>query len=180
VTLSTADETSAGGGDAIAIGADTFLFGDPPDTEARGGVQVFVRDVDREGLRDEIDPCPRDPVNHKNCKRDTIASPGVDHLLSVDDLQTAPDGKDVVIIETVTNTSNEVIRNPFAYVTFSGNGSVLNGDGDRKEGSGSTISPDVGDGVLSPGKHKTVREELRQQGKKTTAVKINVHGNVEP
>jgi len=181
--LSTGIASGGFGGFPSAIDGDTVLVGVARNSDAgadAGAVEVFVSDIDGDGVRDGIDACPRDPLNDRRCHRDVVVSPTVDGVLNVNDVQTTREGKDVVITETITNAGDQAIRNPFAAVTFSGNADILNADGGRKESSGGTISPDVGDGVLSPGEQMTVRIELREQGKKPSVVHITVHGDIEP
>ena len=57
---------------------------------------------------------------------------------------------------TFTNTSDVAVRNPFFEVTeISDRSELLKADGPHG-GVGATLSPDVGDGVLSPGESMTV------------------------
>jgi hypothetical protein len=94
-----------GGGLPVAISKDTVLLIPRTGPEGPEAIHVFVSDVDGDGLRDALDPCPRDPLNDRHCHRDVIASPAVDDILRVDDIQTTAAGRNTVITESVTNTS---------------------------------------------------------------------------
>ena len=66
---------------SVAIDGDTaFLDADPaPDNDT---VSVLVSDVDRDGIRDARDSCPRDPLNNVpgDCQRNSATSgPGERH-----------------------------------------------------------------------------------------------------
>jgi hypothetical protein len=131
----------------VSISGDTLLVKGAADT-----VHVLVSDVDGDALRDGIDPCPRDPLNKvaERCRRASQAYPVLDHLLT----QTAfsissPQTNVRVITATYENTSDTPIRNPFFEVTeINGQNLLLNAD-EGPAGVGATLSPDVGDGVLS-------------------------------
>ena len=122
-------------------------------------VLVFVSDVDADGVRDALDPCPRDPFNNAEggCQRATWAYPLLDDLITQTALSTtSPSPKRFIMTATFTNTSDVAVKNPFFEVTeISGTSVLLNGDG-AYGGVGATLSPDVGDGVLSPGESMTV------------------------
>jgi hypothetical protein len=144
---------------------------------------VFVADTDRDGVRDGIDPCPRDPLNRtdKHCRRDTSSLATVDHLITSSEFTTTfVRPRRAVITARFTNTSSVAIRNPFFAVTEITDGAVLlNGDGlDR--GVGATLSPDVGDGILSPGESTFVTFRVRLQRRGPLQFGVAVHGEVTP
>ena len=65
-------------------------------------------------------------------------------------------GDEFHITATFTNTSDRAIGNPFFEVTdLTGDNVLVNGDA-GPGGTGATLSPDVGDGILSPGESTTV------------------------
>ena len=144
----------------ISISRDTASF----TYAARGGpatssALVYVSDEDGDGVRDALDPCPRDPFNNVwgGCQRAASAYPVLDDLITQTALETASrTPRRFVITATFTNTSAVAVRNPFFEVTdISGKIALLNGDS-TYGGVGATLSPDVGDGVLSPNESMTV------------------------
>jgi hypothetical protein len=172
--------------EALAISGDTVFLGSLWSTTPNPGptpIGVFVADTDRDGLRDGIDPCPRDPLNRtdKHCRRDTSSLPTVDHLVTSSEFTTTfVRPRRAVITATFTNTSAVAIRNPFFAVTEITDGAVLrNGDGlDR--GVGATLSPDVGDGILSPGESTFVRFRIRLPSRGPVQFSVAVHGEEMP
>jgi hypothetical protein len=172
---------------ARAISGDTVFVGSLAPLSAPGSrptpTEVYVADTDRDGLRDGVDPCPRDPLNRtdKHCRRDTSSLPTVDHLITSSDFTTTFVGpRRAVVTATFTNTSSVAILNPFFAVTEITEGAVLlNGDGlDR--GVGATLSPDVGDGILSPGESTFVRFRVRLPHRGPLRFGVAVHGEETP
>jgi hypothetical protein len=60
---------------------------------------------------------------------------------------------------TFTNTSAIDVKHPFFEVTEPSEGAALTNSDSGVAGVGATVSPDVGDGTLSPG--ESVRGEFR-------------------
>jgi hypothetical protein len=169
---------------ARAISGDTVFLGALfSDILVPATIAVYVADTDRDGLRDGIDPCPRDPLNRtdKQCRRDTSSLPTVDHLITSSEFTTTfVRPRRAVITATFTNIGSVAIRNPFFAVTEITDGAVLrNGDGlDR--GVGATLSPDVGDGILSPGESTFVRFRVRLPRPGPLTFGVAVHGDEAP
>jgi hypothetical protein len=173
----------------LAIDHDTALVGGVASSlgggprAGSGPIGVYVADTDRDGVRDGIDPCPRDPLNRteKHCRRDTSSLPSVDHLITSSEFATRlVRPRRAVITTTFTNSGAVAIRNPFFAVTEITEGAVLlNGDGlDR--GVGATLSPDVGDGILSPGESTFVRFRVRLPRRGPLTFGVAVHGEEMP
>ena len=123
-----------------------------PGQPANNAVQVLVSDVDGDGIRDARDPCPRDPFNNTagGCQRASGAYPLLNDFITLGNVTTETRDSEFVITATFTNTSETPLRNPFFEVTdLSGDNVLINADGGNG-GVGATLSPDVGDGVLSP------------------------------
>ena len=132
-----------------ALSGDTaFLPG-----AAAGTLDVYVADTDRDGVRDGIDACPRDPLNNVEggCTRNSAAYLVLDDLITLGDVATETRGDEFHITATFTNTSDTAIGNPFFEVTELTGGNVLVNADAGPGGPGATLSPDVGDGILSPG-----------------------------
>jgi hypothetical protein len=147
-------------GARVAISGDTAFMGGGYAVGVSGTspIIVFVADTDRDGLRDGIDPCPSDPLNNVEggCKRNSAAYPLLDDDVTLGKVETPSTGQPFVIRATFTNTSAEAIGNPFFEVTeLTPDNRLLNADG-GPDGAGATLTPDVGDGVLSPGESVTV------------------------
>jgi hypothetical protein len=64
---------ASGLGAGVSISGDTILIGAPRRSglSVNKGVFVLVSDLDGDGVRDALDPCPSDPLNNVagNCKR---------------------------------------------------------------------------------------------------------------
>jgi hypothetical protein len=139
---------------AGAIAGDTAFLG------YRGvrPIDVYVADTDRDGLSDRLDPCPRDPLNNiaGGCARNSSAYLVLDDQISLGDVTTETRGNELDVTATFTNTSDAAIGNPFFEVIELGGGNLLV-NADAGPGTiGATLSPDVGDGILSPGESVTV------------------------
>jgi hypothetical protein len=152
-------------GTGLSISGDTALIGAPGPPDGSGGDQVFVlvSDVDGDGLRDGVDPCLRDPLNNVagGCQRASGQYPDLGDLIVQETLTTDTRGKRFIITTTFTNTSESAVKNPFFEVTeLTGQNVLVNGDAGRG-GIGSTLSPDVGDGTLSPGESMAVEFIIR-------------------
>jgi hypothetical protein len=121
-------------------------------------LEIYASDIDRDGTRDGADPCPRDPLNDVDggCQRASAAYLVLDDRIALNDVSSQTVGDEFHISAAFTNTSDTAIANPFFEVTVLTGGNVLvNADAGRG-GPGATLSPDVGDGVLSPGESTTV------------------------
>ena len=113
--------------------------------------------------------------------RDATSSPMVDHLIAVSDVRAAyPRPSRAVIRATFTNISATGIRNPFLAVSELTDGAVLiNGEG-PPAGVGATVTPDAGDGVLSPGESMTVTFRIRLRTTDPFRFFVTVHGDPVP
>ena len=130
----------------------------------RTPIDVYVADSDRDGLRDGADACPRDPLNNVDgsCQRASAVHPVLDELIAQGrcDLRDRRAGgrSSPPRLPTPAKTA---VQNPFFEVTeLTGGNVLLNGDAGRGR-VGATLSPDVGDGVLSPGESMTVTFRIR-------------------
>jgi hypothetical protein len=145
-------------------------------------VQVLVSDVDGDGIRDARDPCPRDPFNNTEggCQRASAAYSLLNDFITLGDVTTDTRDSEFVITATFTNTSDGSLRNPFFEVTdLSGGNVLINADGGN--GSvGGTLSPDVGDGVLSPDEPVTATFRIRLASSDPFTFFVNVRGTPEP
>lgn len=172
-------------GASVAIDGDTALLGapgrftSPPDGNA---VFVVVSDLDGDGLRDAIDPCERDPLNDVagGCQRSSGSHAVVDHLVTQGTVTTDTRGQRFVIDATFTNTSQTAIRNPFFEVTELTGNNVLIGADAGMGGIGATLSPDVGDGVLSPGESTRVTFRIGLATRDPFVFLVTLHGDPAP
>jgi hypothetical protein len=150
-------------GPFVAASADTIMFGFGPNPAS---TLVYASDQDGDGLRDSVDPCVRDPLNNRegSCQRAAVASSILDDLVQRTTVSTArPKSNREVNTMTFTNTSSIAVRNPFVEVTdIDSRSRLLNADGNL-HGVGASLSPDVGDGLLSPGETVSVSFELAVQ-----------------
>ena len=99
-------------GPAVAISGDTVALGEPSDHVGR--LVILVSDIDRDGLRDGIDACPRDPLNNVEggCTRTSAAYLVLDDLITLGDVATETRGDEFHITATFTNTSETSDRQP--------------------------------------------------------------------
>jgi hypothetical protein len=170
---------------AAAVSGDTAFLGAGlvcPRDCLTTPIEIFVADTDRDGLRDSVDPCPRDPLNNVsgNCQRASTQHPVLDDLIVQDDVSAETQGRRHIITATFTNTSATAVRNPFFEVTeLGGNNVLLNGDAGRG-GVGATLSPDVGDGILSPGEPMTVTFQIRLRTQDPFSFRVAFHGDPIP
>jgi hypothetical protein len=136
------------------ISGDTIAISGSP----QHAVVILASDIDRDGLRDGIDACPRDPQNNVagGCARDGSAYLVLDDLISMGDVTTETVGDEFHITATFTNSSESAIGNPFFEVTELTEGNVLLNSDAGSAATGATLSPDVGDGIWSPGEPTTV------------------------
>jgi hypothetical protein len=169
---------------ARAISGDTVFVGSLHGGIIKGSlpIHVYVADVDRDGVRDGIDPCPRDPLNNVAgaCQRASAVHPVQDELLTQGDVTSETRGRRQIITATFTNTSDTAVQNPFFEVTeLTGGNVLLNGDAGRG-GIGATLSPDVGDGVLSPGESMTVTFRIQLRTHDPFQFFVTFHGDPLP
>jgi hypothetical protein len=166
---------------SVAIDGDTALldtdFGPANDT-----VSVWVSDIDGDGMPDAVDPCRRDPLNNVagGCQRSSGASPVLDDLLAQTDVTTETLGQRLLITATFTNTSTTAVKNPFFEVTELTGGNVLRNADGGPGGVGATLSPDVGDGILSPGESMRVTFRIRLQSQEPFGFFVQLHGDQVP
>jgi hypothetical protein len=155
---------------AIAVNGDTIMIGSP--------LQVYLSDIDRDTVRDARDECPRDPLETRpgGCQRDSLTSPVLDELLTTEGVIFQSQYRRLTIVVTFRNQSDTRVRNPFFEVVELGNGNVLvNADGTRNR-VGATLSPDVGDGDLSPGESMTVTFDLGLRNRDAFEFRVAFHG----
>jgi hypothetical protein len=149
----------------LALNGDTLMIS-PPRSDV---TYVLVSDVDGDGERDGRDPCVRDPLNNTagGCRRDSSLYPNLDdHLTLTAYSESAPAINRRVGTATYTNSSNTPIRNPFFELTaINGRNLLINAD-EGPAGVGATLSPDVGDGVLSPGETMQVEFVIRYRSRR--------------
>ena len=161
--------TTLAGGDGppvgVAVSGDTLMMS-PPNSDV---TYVLVSDIDGDGERDGLDPCVRDPLNNTagGCRRDSSLYPNLDdHLTLTSYSESAPATNRRVGTATYTNSSNTAIRNPFFELTeINGKNLLINAD-EGPAGVGATLSPDVGDGVLSPGEVMKVEFVIRYRSRR--------------
>ena len=74
--------------------------------------RMYVADTDRDGLRDGIDACPRDPLNNVEggCTRTSAAYLVLDDSITLGDVATETRGDEFHITATFTNTSDTADR----------------------------------------------------------------------
>jgi hypothetical protein len=171
-------------GVGLAMSGDTVLTGDPTAkrlVDRNGAAFVFVADVDGDGVRDGIDPCPRDPLNNVpgKCRRAVALTPIVDHFVALTAVKTAWVNGDYVVSATFKNTSQTSIRNPFFGVDELTGGNVLKNADGGPGGIGATLSPDVGNGVLEPGEAMTVSFTIGLKTRSPFRFIVNVRGDPE-
>ena len=171
-------------GAGVSISGDTALIGAPRRSgpSVNKGVFVLVSDLDGDGVRDAIDPCPLDPLDNVagNCKRTSSAHPVLDDLIIQDEVTTETQNGRQFITATFTNTSTTAVKNPFFEVTeLTGRNVLVNADEGRGR-IGATLSPDVGDGVLSPGESMTVTFRIRLRSQDPFQFFVALHGDPLP
>ena len=138
----------------VNSGDTVFLAGASGNTP----IEVYAADTDRDGRRDGIDLCPRDPFDNVEggCTRNSAAYLVLDDLITLGDVTTEAVGDELHVTATFTNTSDTAIGNPFfEVIELTGGNLLMNADA-GPGGTGATLSPDVGDGILSPGEPTTV------------------------
>jgi hypothetical protein len=171
---------------ARAISGDTIFVGSVtatgPILPRPTPIVVYVADTDRDGVRDRLDPCPRDPLNSvaESCQRASAVHPALDELIVQGEVTSETRGRRQIITATFTNTSETAVQNPFFEVTeLTGGNVLLNGDAGRG-GIGATLSPDVGDGILSPGESMTVTFRIRLRTHDPFQFFVTFHGDPVP
>ena len=143
---------------------------------------ILASDIDRDGLRDGIDTCPRDPLNNveSGCTRTSAAYLVLDDLITLGDVATETRGDEFHITAIFANTSETTIGNPFFEVTdLTGDNLLVNADA-GPGGPGATLSPDVGDGILSPDESVTVTFRVRLQTQNPFQFFVAFHGDPAP
>jgi hypothetical protein len=163
---------------AVLSGDTVLLDGASPNTP----IDVYVVDTDRDGVRDGIDACPRDPLNNVagHCQRASAVHPVIDELIAQGEVTSERQGRRQIITATFTNTSDTAVQNPFFEVTeLTGRNVLLNGDAGRGR-IGATLSPDVGDGILSPGESMTVTFRIRLRTPNPYQFFVAFHGDPVP
>jgi hypothetical protein len=170
---------------AAAIDGDTVLLGNVllrfPGWRPNP-IYVYAADTDRDGVRDGADPCPRDPLNNvaESCQRASAVHPALDELIVQGEVTSETRGRRQIIAATFTNTSDTAIQHPFFEVTeLTGGNVLLNGDAGRGR-VGATLSPDVGDGILSPGESMTVTFRIRLRTHDSFQFFVTFHGDPVP
>jgi hypothetical protein len=145
-------------------GTATFGLGEPRET-------VLLN----EGFRDIFVAKYAEPVEHRNVN----SAPIVDESIAVSNVSASfPIPLGAVITATFTNTGSTAIANLFVAVTeLSGGAVLLNGDG-SPQGAGATMTPDVGDGTLSPGESTTVAFAIRLQRREPFQFLVNGRGTL--
>ncbi len=169
-----------GGTRGAAISGDTVLLSNQHPVTGEMSVEVYVSDVDRDGIRDDADPCPRDPLNSLHCQRTSAAHPVVDEFVALTSLTVLSSGNPFVISAMFTNQSQTALANPFFEVTeLTGGNLLLNVDG-GSGGVGGTRSPDVGDGVLLPGESMTVEFVIQLDSRQPFRFFVQLRGDSTP
>jgi hypothetical protein len=149
---------------SVSLSEDTALIAATSMRPEQNAVLVLVSDLDGDTLRDGLDPCPKDPLNNVEggCQRASWANPLLDDSIALMDFSTSsPLPRRTILTATYSNSSATSIRNPFFEVTAIGGGNTLINADAGPGGAGSTLSPDVGDGVLSPGETMQVQFVIR-------------------
>jgi hypothetical protein len=160
---------------SMAINHDTLIVSHP-----LGVMEVYVSDVDGDGIRDGADVCPRDPLNNigARCQRVIAAYPVLNELVTLTDLTIVSRGLIIdesgvsrhdpfIIAVTFVNSSERTIADPFFEVIELTGGNLLAtvdvgfAPGELVRGVGATLSPDVGDGLLRPGDSMTVEFRIQ-------------------
>jgi hypothetical protein len=161
----------------IELDGDTLLI-----QRGSGLLDVFVADTDRDGLRDGVDPCPRDPLNNAvgGCQRASFAHPIVDDLLTLEQVTGVTQGDEFIITATFTNNGNKAVRNPFFEVTELTSGNALLNSDAGPGGTGATLSPNVGDGLLSAGESMTTDFVIALATREPFQFRVSVRGDSSP
>jgi FG-GAP repeat protein len=111
--------------------------------------------------------------------RDAI--PVVNHLVTMSDVITSCcDADEFRITATFTNTGSVPIRNLFIEVTQLARGNLLENADGGPGGVGATLTPDVGDRILSPGEATTVTFVIRLVTRNAFWIYVNLRGELNP
>jgi FG-GAP repeat len=170
-------------GRSVAMSGDTALLGwlgtSAPEDNT---IVVLVSDLDGDGLRDGIDPCLHDPLNNVagKCQRASAEHPILDDSIAQGDVTSETRGERQIITATFTNTSATAVKNPFFEVTELSGMHVLANADEGHGGVGATLSPDVGDGVLSAGESMTVTFRIRLKSRDPFQFHVTFHGDPVP
>jgi hypothetical protein len=149
---------------SVSIDGDTAVVAASGINADNNAVVVLVSDLDGDTSRDAIDPCQKDPLNNVEgeCQRSSWANPALDASITQTGFSSSsPLPRRTILTATYVNSSETPIRNPFFEVTSIGSHSVLVNSDEGRNGLGATLSPDVGDGVLSPGETMQVEFVVR-------------------
>jgi hypothetical protein len=170
---------------AAAIDGDTVLLGNVllrfPGWRPNP-IYVYGADTDGDGVRDGADPCPRDPLNNVAgaCQRASAVHPILDEVIAQGEVTAETRGRRQMITATFTNTSDRAVQNPFFEVTELSGGNVLMNADEGRGGMGAMLSPDVGDGILSPGESMTVTFRIRLRTHDPFQFFVTFHGDPVP
>ena len=104
----------------------------------------------------------------------------LDDLITLGDVATETRGDEFHITATFTNTSGTAIGNPFFEVTDLTGGNLLVNADAGPGGPGATLSPDVGDGILSPGESTTVSFVIGLATHEAFSFRVSVKGDAGP
>lgn len=145
-------------GRGLAVSGATILSGDQlanqvGDQLPLGGAFVLGIDTDRDGVGDDLDRCPRDPLNNEagRCQRATARALVMDDRMSGAVVGAVARNGEFVITAQFSNLSDLPIGNPFLVVSELSGGNVLKNADEGPGGVGATLSPDTGNGILEPG-----------------------------
>jgi hypothetical protein len=167
---------------STSFSGDTVLLATEEENRIDRRVEVLVSDVDGDGIRDGRDPCVRDPLNNVAgaCRRASDIHPVLDELIAQGDVSSDTHGRRQIITVTFTNTSETAVQNPFFEVTELTGGNVLVNADEGRGRVGATLSPDVGDGVLSPGESMAVTFQIRLRTYDPFQFFVTFHGDPVP
>jgi hypothetical protein len=165
------------GGAAVAVSGDTVAIGG----SSEHVVTILVSDTDRDGVRDGADACPRDPQNNVagRCARSGSEYLVLDELVTQEAVSVESSGQPFIVNAAFVNRSDKRIRNPFFEIVELTGGNVLENADGGPAGNGGTLSPNVGDGVLSPGESMTVRFVIRLESREAFSFFVSVKGTAE-
>jgi hypothetical protein len=100
----------------------------------------------------------------------------LDDLLTQDTVTTENEGRRFVVTATFTNNSETAVKNPFFEVIALTGGNVLINSDAGRGGVGATFSPDVGDGILSPGESMAAEFVIRLRSQEPFEFRVSFRG----